>query len=168
MKINIVARTKLGVYSCPSLRIAENQEQGKDKRRIFCPGLLKTNSFFLFFSIFLFFHFFLFLFFWIFPFLFFWIFFLFFLIFFIFYFFGFLIFHLDLLSIASQTHFHLFIWTYSLLPVKLIFWTYFLSPVKLIFIFSIWTYSLLPVIFIFYLGLPLTASLFRFHIWAYL
>ena len=26
MKINIVARTKLGVYSCPSLRIAENQE----------------------------------------------------------------------------------------------------------------------------------------------
>ena len=26
MKISIVARTKLGVYSCPSLRIAENQE----------------------------------------------------------------------------------------------------------------------------------------------
>ena len=26
MKINTVARTKLGVYSCPSLRIAENQK----------------------------------------------------------------------------------------------------------------------------------------------
>ena len=30
-------------------------------------------------------------------------------------------FHLDLLSIASRTHLHLFIWTYSLSPVKLIF-----------------------------------------------
>ena len=46
MKINTVARTKLGVYTCPSLRNVENQEQGKDRRRIFCPGLLKTNSFF--------------------------------------------------------------------------------------------------------------------------
>ena len=62
MKINTVARTKLGVYSCPSLRIAENQEQGKDRRRIFCPRLLKTNSFsFFFFFVFLFFWFFSFL-----------------------------------------------------------------------------------------------------------
>ena len=65
-------------------------------------------------------------------------------------------FHLDLLSIASQIHPHLFIWTYSLLPVKLIviffcldllsiasqthfhlfIWTYSLSPVNLIVIFS--------------------------------
>ena len=45
MKINTIVRTKFGVYSWPSLRIAENQEQGKDKRRIFCPGLLKTHSF---------------------------------------------------------------------------------------------------------------------------
>ena len=56
MKINTVARTKLGIYSCPSLRIAENQEQGKGKRRIFCLGLLKTisfsfSSFFIFFDI---------------------------------------------------------------------------------------------------------------------
>ena len=29
--------------------------------------------------------------------------------------------HLDLLSIASRTHFHIFIWTYSLLPVLQIF-----------------------------------------------
>ena len=54
MKINTVARTKLGVYSCPSLRIAENQEQGKDRRRIFCPRLLKTNYFFFFLFLFLF------------------------------------------------------------------------------------------------------------------
>ena len=26
MKINTVARTKLGIYSCPSLCVAENQE----------------------------------------------------------------------------------------------------------------------------------------------
>ena len=58
-KINTVARTKLGVYSCPSLRIVENQEYGKDKRHIFCPELLKTNSFsFLFVFFFLFFFFF--------------------------------------------------------------------------------------------------------------
>ena len=31
IEINKVTRTKLDVYSCPSLRIAENQEQGKDK-----------------------------------------------------------------------------------------------------------------------------------------
>ena len=71
MKTNAVARTKLGVYSCHSLRIAENQEQGKDRRRIFCPGLLKTISFFLFFGFLDFFYFFgfffLFLFFWIFS-----------------------------------------------------------------------------------------------------
>ena len=63
MKINTVARTKFGVYSCPSLHIAENQEWGKDKRRIFCSGLLKTNSFSFFFFFFPFF-----LIFWIFPF----------------------------------------------------------------------------------------------------
>ena len=70
MKINTIAQTKLGVYSYPSLRIAENQEYGKDKIRIFCPRLLKTNSsLFLFFPfsdffwVFLFFRFFFFYFF---------------------------------------------------------------------------------------------------------
>ena len=38
--------TKWGVYSCPFLRIVENQEYGKDKRRAFCLKLLQTNSFF--------------------------------------------------------------------------------------------------------------------------
>ena len=93
-------------------------------------------------------------------------------------------FHLDLLSIASQTHSHLFIWTYSLLPVKLIF--IFLSGLTLYrqsislssfhldllsiasqthFYLFIWTYSLSPVnllfiLFFFYLSLdlPLIAS----------
>ena len=65
MKINTVVRTKLGVYSCPSLRIAENQEQGKDKIRKFCPGLLKAKNFSFSFLLF-FFRFFLFIFFWIF------------------------------------------------------------------------------------------------------
>ena len=88
----------MGVYSCPSLRIAEKQEQGKDKRRTFCPGLPKQTFSspppffdFLDFSFIYFF--------WIFSFF----------------------FYLDLLSIASQTHFYLFIWTYSRSPVKLIF-----------------------------------------------
>ena len=122
MKINTVVRTKLGVQSCPSLRIAENQGQGKDKKRIFCPRLLKLSSFSIsFFLIFLFliFYFFIisiflnfffsiflifpFLFFLDFPFLFFWI--------FLFYFFGFSFFIF---------FYFFFTWTYSLLPVKLI------------------------------------------------
>ena len=36
---------KMGVYNCPFLRIAENQEWGKDKRRTFCQGLMKTTYF---------------------------------------------------------------------------------------------------------------------------
>ena len=40
IKIRKVARTKWGVYSCPSLRIVENQEKGKDKKHTFCPKLL--------------------------------------------------------------------------------------------------------------------------------
>ena len=55
--MNKIARTKWGVYSCPSLHITENQEWGKDKRCTFCPRLLETNYFsfffFWFFSIFL-------------------------------------------------------------------------------------------------------------------
>ena len=35
IKINTVARTKFGVYSYPSLRIAENQELGKEKDAYF-------------------------------------------------------------------------------------------------------------------------------------
>ena len=66
---SMMSRTKLGVYSCPSLHIAENQEKGKDKRRIFCPGLLKTNSFFFIFFFLDFSFFYFFGFFWIFFFL---------------------------------------------------------------------------------------------------
>ena len=62
-----VARTKQSVYSCPSLLIAENQEQGKDKRRRFCPELLRTNSFSLFSDLLIFFGFSFFLFFLDFP-----------------------------------------------------------------------------------------------------
>ena len=156
---------------CPSLHIAENQEQGKDKRHIFCPGLLETNSFssffyflifflnfpfsiFLDFSFFYFFGFFFFYFFWIFLFYFFLDFSFFFtwtysllpvkLI---------LIFHLDLLSIASRTYFHLFhldllsiasqshchIFNLDLLSIAS------QSHLHL----SIWTYSLSPVFFFF-------------------
>ena len=110
-------------------------------------GTTETNSF----SVFPFL-----IFFWIFPFSIFLIFsfFLFFFdfslsIFLIFYFF-----HLGLLSIASQTHFHLFIWTYSLSPVKLIF----ISGLTFNGQFSLFSH----------LGLPLTASSLHFHIWAYL
>ena len=90
-------------------------------------------------------------------------------------------FYLDLLFIASQTHFHLFIWTYSLSPVELIFIfssgltlycqsnSFSSFHLDLLSIASqthlhlfIWTYSLLPVnlIFIFFLSLdlPLIAS----------
>ena len=125
MKINTVARTKLGVYSCPSLRIAENQELGKDKIRIFCPRLLKANFFFSFFLFLIFFDFPFSDFFYSLDFSFsifldffffsiFWIFFFYDFFGFFFFCFFFVFFHLDLLYIASQTHSHLFIWTYSL------------------------------------------------------
>ena len=138
MKINTVARTKLGVYSCHSLRIAENQEYDKDKIHIFCPGLLKTNSFlfssFLIFFVFPFFVFFFgfFYFFWIFS------------IFLnFFYFFGF--------SFFTTSRGCLLNWAYDPQAAK--------SGSHPL---SSGLTSNCQYFFIFYLGLPLTASSFHF------
>ena len=183
---------KIGRLQLLSLRIAENQEQGKDERRIFCPGLLKTNfpfSFLIFlfliliflgFSIFLDFSFSIF---WIFLFLFF------FWIFSFFYFFGFSFFlspHEDtyligLRSTSCQKWVSSFsIWAYLQMPILFIFYLD-LPLTASSFHFFIWAYLQRPILFIFYLGLPLTASSLHFHlglpltasslhfhIWAYL
>ena len=104
IKKNTVAQTKLGVYSCPFLRIVENQEQGKDKRRIFCPGLLKTNSLSFFFPILL--DFFL-------PFFSFFSFFGFFFGFFLFYFFGFSFFYFLIFLFFTTSRGYLLNWAYD-------------------------------------------------------
>ena len=103
-------------------------------------------------------------------------------------------FHLDLLSIASQTHSHFFIWTYSLLPIIFIFrlglpltvssfrFSSGLTSNGQYFLFSYLGLPLTASSFCFsseltsngqyflfsYLGLPLTVSSLHFHIWAYL
>ena len=85
--------------------------------------------------------------------------------------------HLDLLSIASQTHFNHFIfllltWTYSLLPVKLIFIIFFsfihldlLSIASQTHFLFTWTYLWLPVFqnFIFSSGLTFDCQFLYFH-----
>ena len=50
---SMMSRTKLGVYSCPSLHISENQEEGKDPRQQFCPKISNPNARLLIFSFFL-------------------------------------------------------------------------------------------------------------------
>ena len=40
---SMMSRAKLGVYSCPSLHISENQEYGQDPRHQFCPKILQSQ-----------------------------------------------------------------------------------------------------------------------------
>ena len=175
MKINTVVGQNLASTAAPLYVLLRIRNRVKTKDAYFVQNYWKQILSF-FFSFFDFFGFSFFMIFWIFfgdfffrifLFRFFLDFFLFSIFFdwFFFYFFEFFsflffwifhFFHLDLLSIASQTHFHLFIWTYSLLPVKLIF------------IFSSGLTLYRQSNSFSYLGLPLTASSLYFHIWAYL
>ena len=152
MKINTVARTKLGVYSCPSLRIAENQEQGKDKRRIFCPGLLKQIFFFFLIDFFFYFlNFFLFLFFSDFPFLFFWI--------FLFYFFWIFHFFSPGLTLYCQSNsFSSFLPGLTLYSQSNSFSSFYLNLLSIASQIS----------FRFLSGLTSNGQFFSFFIWAYL